>query len=187
MRINPWEIHIDDVEYYETIYAPSAPYSKLKFFENRFNMPTATFSTADYQLHKPRRQAVAPFFSTSRIQGHAPFMQQLVDRISHRLETEYKGKNKPLVLNDVYGCLSGDIIAKLAFARSYNLIETPKWESPFTMAVNNMVTTSHFMTHFPWIIPTMNLVPDHVLMALSRTFKPIIEFRRVHSLLLISP
>ena len=139
----------------------------------------ATFATADYQLHRPRRQALAPFFSTQRIQGHAPFMQSLIDRICHRMETEYKGTEKVLVLNDVYGCLSGDVIANLAFARSYHLIDTPKWESPFTMAVNNMVTTSHFMTHFPWIIPAMNLFPDHVLMALSKTFKPIVEFRRV--------
>ena len=37
---------------FETIYAPSAPYSKLEFFENRFNMPQATFATADFHPHK---------------------------------------------------------------------------------------------------------------------------------------
>ena len=178
VRINPWEVHIDDPEYFETIYAPSAPYSKLKFFENRFNMPQATFATADFHLHKPRRAALAPFFSTRRIQGHGPFIQSLVDKISGRLTQEYVGENKPLVLNDVYGCLSGDVITNLAFARSYNLIGTEKWESPFTIAVNNLICTSHWMTHFEWIIPTMNCIPDKVLMALSSKFKPIIEFRR---------
>ncbi|MCJ1439368.1 hypothetical protein MMC27_008760 [Xylographa pallens] len=177
VRINPWEVHVDDPEYFETIYAPSTSYSKLKFFENRFNMPTATFATADFHLHKPRRAALAPFFSQSRIQRHGPFMQSLVDRICGRLTEEYQGKEKPLILNDVYGCLSGDIITNLAFARSYDLIGTPHWESPFTLAINNLICTSHWMSHFKWIIPTMNLIPDKVLMAASSKFKPIVEFR----------
>jgi cytochrome P450 len=187
VRINPWEVHIDDVEYYETLYAPSAPYSKLKFFENRFNMPQATFATADFHFHKPRRAALAPFFSTRRIQGHAPFIQSLVERICARLTEEYQGKGKALILNDVYGCLSGDVITNLAFARSYDLIGTKHWESPFTIAVNNLIRNSHLMTHFEWIVPTMNCIPDKLLMALSETFKPIIVFRRVRFLQLIPP
>ena len=178
MRINPWEVHIDDPDFFETIYAPSAPYSKLKFFENRFNIPQATFATPDFHLHKLRRAALAPFFSPRRIQGHGPFIQSLVDTISGRLTSEYSGKEKPLVLNDVYGCLSGDVITNLAFAHSYDLIGTEKWESPFTLAVNNLIRTSHWMAHFWWIILTMNCIPDKVLMALSAQFKPIIQFRR---------
>ena len=79
----------------------------------------------------------------------------------------------------MYGALSGDVITNLAFAKSYDLIGTKNWESPFTIAVSNLVTTSHIMTHFSWIFPAMNCVPDKLLMALSSKFKPIVEFRRV--------
>lgn len=113
------------------------------------------------------------------MQGHGPFLQSLVDKICDRFKQEYAGQSKPVVLNDVYGALSGDVITNLAFAKSYDLIGTKNWESPFTIAVSNLVTTSHFMTHFAWIIPTMNCIPDKLLMALSSKFKPIVMFRRV--------
>lgn len=144
-------------------------------------MPHATFPTADYYLHKPRRTAIAPFFSTRRIQGHGPFIQTLVDRISGRLTEEYVGKEKVLILNDVYGCLSGDVITNLAFARSYDLINTENWESPFTTAVSNMMYASHWMAHFSWIVPLMNCIPDKVVMAVSSKFRPIILFRKVNA------
>ena len=182
VRINPFEIHIDDPEYYETVYATGASFSKLKLVENRFNMPQSTFSTAHSKLHKPRRAALAPFFSTRKMQGHGPFVQSLVDKICDRFKREYAGQGIPVVLNDVFGALSGDVITNLAFARSYDLIGTENWESPFTIAVSNMVTTSHWMTHFAWIIPAMNCIPDKLLMAFSSKFKPIIVFRRVDAL-----
>lgn len=184
VRINPNEVHIDDPEYYETIYS-NKPYDKLLSFENRFNMPHATFMTAHADVHKRRRNAVAPFFATNKVRGHGPFIQSLVDKISQRMTDEYSGQKKPLVLNDVFGCLSGDVITNLAFARSYHLIESQKWESPFTTAVSNLVHTSHWTTQFVWIIPLMNCIPDKVVMALSPIFKPIVEFRLV-SLLVCS-
>lgn len=182
VRINPNEVHIDDPEYYETIYATSQHYDKLVSFENRFNMPRATFMTAHSDVHKHRRKALAPFFATSKIRAKELFMQGLVDKITNRMKNEYSGQNKVLVLNDVFGCLAGDVITNLAFARSYNLIETEKWESPFTLAVTNLVHTAHWTTQFTWIIPAMNCIPDKVVGALVPIFKPIIDFRLVRAI-----
>jgi len=142
-------------------------------------MPRATFMTADGEVHKHRRKALANFFAPSKIRAQEQFMQSLVDTITHRMKTEYSGQNKVLVLNDVFGCLAGDVITNLAFARSYKLIETENWESPFTIAVTNLVHTSHWTTQFGWIIPIMNCIPDRVTGALVPIFKPIIDFRLV--------
>lgn len=183
VRINPNEVHIDDPEYFETIYTPFQPYDKLLSFQNRFNMPMATFMTANAESHKIRRNALAPFFSTNKIRAHNPFMQSLVDKISQRLATEYAGKGKVLILNDVFGCLSGDVITNLAFARSYHLIESETWESPFTNAVNNMVHTTHWTAQFEWVLPIMNVIPDKIVGTLVPIFQPIIQFRQVSLLL----
>lgn len=106
-------------------------------------------------------------------------IQNLIDKISARLTEEYVGTGKVLCLNDVFGCLSGDVIFNLAFARSHNLIDTQHWESPFTLAVNSLVTTSHWMGHFSWIVPIMNCIPDQVLMALSSKLRPLVAYRQV--------
>ena len=126
---------------------------------------------------------MASFFSLQRMHGNASKIQSLIDRISGRLAEEYAGTGKVLCLNDVLGCLTGDVIFNLAFARSHDLIGTQNWESPFTIAIKSMITTCYWMAHFPWIIPTMNCIPDQVLMALfSSKLKPMIVFRRVRVL-----
>lgn len=88
VRINPWELYIDDPEFYKTIYPPSAPFNKLSVFKNRFGIPLAAFSIAAYAVHKKRRAALSPFFTKSRIQARAPFLQQLIDKVCQRLESE---------------------------------------------------------------------------------------------------
>lgn len=142
-------------------------------------MPRATFMTSNAEDHKIRRTALAPFFTPAKIRGHGKFMQELLNTISHRLTTEYAGRAKVLTLNDVFGCLSGDVITNLAFARSYHLVESEKWESPFTIAVSNLVHTSHWATQFEWLLPTMNLLPDKLVKALAPIMAPIIDFRLV--------
>jgi hypothetical protein len=184
VRINPSEVHIDDPEYYETIYAPSQPYDKLVSFQNRFNMPRATFMTSNAEDHKIRRTALAPFFTPAKIRGHGKFMQELLDTISRRLTTEYAGRGKVLTLNDVFGCLSGDVITNLAFARSYHLVESDKWESPFTIAVSNLVHTSHWATQFEWLLPAMNMLPDKLVKVLAPIMAPIIDFRLVSGMII---
>jgi hypothetical protein len=106
-------------------------------------------------------------------------MQKLVDKICKRFREEYAGTGKPVNMNDVWGCLSGDVITNLAFAKSYDLIGTPQWESPFTKAVNNAIITSHWMTHFPWIGSTLNRLPNSFVKALSSTLRPVVEYREV--------
>lgn len=179
IRINPWELHIDDPEFYETIYAPSAPFDKLKVFENRFNIPTAAFSTADHVAHKRRRAALNPFFTRSKIQAHAPFIQTVVDTTCTRLEKEFGGKQKPVVLNDMFACLSADVIVALAFGDEPTICHSENWQTPFTKGMDNMVSATHLNSQFPFMVHVVNAIPDS-LMAKSALFQPIIEFRHVY-------
>jgi cytochrome P450 len=178
VRINPWELHIDDPEYYETIYAPSAPFDKLQVFENRFGVPSATFSTSDHAVHRKRRAALSPFFSKSRIQTREPFLQQLIDTISRRLEAENAGQTSPVALNRVFACFTADSILSLAFGEEPRFIQTPTWQTPFTRAMDALVQSTHLNSQFPFMVSLMNAVPDSLLL-LSPSFGPIVEFRRV--------
>ena len=66
MRINPWEIHISEVEFYDEVYAVS----NRKRERWPWNIAPGGFigsmgGTADHDLHRVRRSALAPFFSKS--------------------------------------------------------------------------------------------------------------------------
>ncbi|KAM3436075.1 hypothetical protein MY4824_004553 [Beauveria thailandica] len=179
VRINPWELHIDDPDFYETIYAPSTPFDKLQVLENRFSIPTAAFSTAAHALHKPRRAALAPFFTKSKIQAHAPFIQQLVDTICTRLRDEHAGTGQPVVLNDVFSALAADVVTTLAFGDAPTVCASENWKTPFTEAMDNLVSSTHVNTQFPFMVSLTNAIPESLLIK-SPAIRPVLEFR--HSL-----
>lgn len=178
MRINPWELHIDDPDFYETIYAPSAPFDKLKVFENRFAIPKAAFSTAAHSLHRPRRSALTPFFTKSKIQAHGPFIQGLVDRVCARLRSEYAAQDRPLVLNDLFAAVSADVIVFLAFGDEPSVCATADWKTPFTTAMDDLVASTHVNSQFPFMVTLTNAIPDSLLLKIP-DLRPVIEFRHV--------
>lgn len=181
VRINPWELHIDDPEYYETIYASSAPFDKLPVLENRFGVPSAAFSTSAHAVHRKRRAALSPFFAKNQIQARGPFLQQLIDTICRRLESENAGLQNPVTLNRVFACFTADSILSMAFGEDPSYIQTPTWQTPFVQALDTLVQSTHMNTQFPFMVSIANAIPEWLLM-LSPSFGPIVEFRRVRSL-----
>ncbi|CAI7572843.1 unnamed protein product [Penicillium viridicatum] len=177
VRINPFELHVDDPDFYDVIYATNKAYDKMEHFQHRFNVPLATFSTSDSDEHRIRRAAISPFFSKSRVRSQNERIQQLASAISQRLATEYAGQDKPLGVGNMWGCFTADVIMDIVFARPKNFSRYPDFESPFTLAIRNMSTWAHVTLHFGWILTIMNHVPDRVAKALFPPFRPIIEFR----------
>lgn len=179
VRINPFELHVDDPDFYDVIYATNKAYDKMEHFQHRFNVPLATFSTSDSDEHRIRRAAISPFFSKSRVRTQNERIQQLASAISHRLTTEYAGQNKPLDVANMWGCYTADVIMDIVFARPKHFSRYPDFESPFTLAIRNMSTWAHVTLHFGWILTIMNQFPDGVAKALFPPFRPIIEFKEV--------
>lgn len=180
VRISPNEIHIDDPEFYETVYPTSQPCDKPKEWQDRFNMGHATFSTPEHHLHKRRRTAIAPFFAKRKVQtSYVPIIQAEMDRICARLSSDYAGKSRVLVLNDMFGSFASDIITKLAFAKSYDFIEAPDFRSDLSNGVKNMVETAHMTTQFPFLVSLMNAFPDWVVCKGFPIMEPVLKFRAV--------
>ena len=67
VRISPWEVHIDDPDFYPTIYTSREGLDRPEYLTWRFGSPYALLSTADHHLHKMRRAAQDPFFAKNKI------------------------------------------------------------------------------------------------------------------------
>ncbi|KAL2881424.1 hypothetical protein SGCOL_002989 [Colletotrichum sp. CLE4] len=176
VRVNPFELHVDDADFYDVIYATNKAYDKMEHFQYRFNVPTATFSTSKSDEHRIRRAAISPFFAKSRLRGRNAQIQELADTICDRLRDEWAGKDKVLDIADMWSCYTADAIMDIVFARPKNFCRYPDFKSPFTLAIRNMSEYAHITLHFGWILSLMNLFPNKLAKALFPPFKPIIEF-----------
>ena len=179
VRINPSELHFSDPEFYDTIYSTSQPYDKMKSFEHRFNAPYASFSTTEHNLHRQRRAALSPYFSRRNVLEYAPHIQGLANKLCSRLTREYLGTGQVVSLDDVYVCLSADVITQFAFGQQHDFIDAAGFQTKFTTAVRSMEDLVHYTTQFPWLVTIGNLLPDSVMTYCLPMTKPVVQYQRV--------
>ncbi|MCJ1391688.1 hypothetical protein MMC18_004553 [Xylographa bjoerkii] len=176
IRINNSELHIQDSDFYETLYSSSKAADKLKSLEHRFNNPLSSFATSMHSIHRQRRGALNPFFSRRKIVEHTPIIQARMDRLCERLASEYAAKGKVLVMNEMWGAWTSDIIVGYCFERDYNFVEQPDFRASFTSAMIDLLEPVHFVTQFPKIISFMNALPDSIIKFLQPGMASVLQF-----------
>ncbi|KAL8876592.1 MAG: hypothetical protein Q9198_005241 [Flavoplaca austrocitrina] len=110
LRISPYELHINDPEYYDELYVGSSTRRTLKYewAVRGFGPTTNAFATISHELHRTRRGAVAPFFSKTLVQQLEPSVVAMIQKLVSRLE-KLKGTGSIINLIHMYPCLTSDI------------------------------------------------------------------------------
>lgn len=97
---------------------------------------------------------------------------------------EFEARKEPVNLSCGFPALTGDIIMDYFFGFNQGQLKSPQFAS-FHEAFKNMGVTGHVASQWPFILPMMNMIPDKVLEWLQPDAKPLIDFRRVRSLLAV--
>ncbi|THV55127.1 hypothetical protein BGAL_0013g00120 [Botrytis galanthina] len=113
IRITPDELHIQDVGFLDTVYAPSAsPRDKYEYQLRTLRIPGGVGTTARYDLHRKRRAALSPFFSKRNVLHLEPLINEKIEQLCQMIEKHVK-EETPANLSDLF----------FAFSNEYSLIE----------------------------------------------------------------
>lgn len=175
IRINPWEVHIADPDFYDTIYSAKSRYSKPEAWRYRFGLPLSTFDAITHEEHRYRRQAIAPPFNRKRILDFEARLQKYVQRMIDRIQDEYRGTGRPVSLDEAYAALTSDVINQYSFGITYDFLEYPDFKTPFTTSIRKLALSLHVSGHFPWFLSLMQSLPESVLAVVNPAMKPVFE------------
>jgi cytochrome P450 len=178
IRITPSELHINDPEYYDTLYDRSGRRDKYSYFSGRFGYASDLFSTIDHDTHRMRRKALSPMFSVKRISQFQPVIREKTEKFCQRLE-EFAKDGRILPLHNAMMALSTDIISEYAFARAYNQLDAPNFEETLHEALTTIYVTGQFALHFPIVFPILDLLPDWFVIKVQPVLQPVVGLRRV--------
>ena len=90
IRINPYELHVSDSNFYEKLYASAASgekRDKWEWYTKQFDTPGSMFSTTGHHHHRIRRAALNRFFSVISVAKLQPLIDEKVSRLIERLRT----------------------------------------------------------------------------------------------------
>jgi cytochrome P450 len=107
VRINPYELHVDDPDFLEDIYTGPGSHKrdKWEWATRGLGVPGATLMTNGHDLHRLRRAALNPFFSKTSVRNLQPLIDAKLDFFIERFE-EFHKSGEVMVINHAFAALT---------------------------------------------------------------------------------
>jgi len=145
VRINPYELHIDDDEFYNELYGgPSRRHDKWEWSAKMFGNSLSMLSTPPHDLHRLRRVPLNPYFSKRSVMRLEPVIQSCVDVLCERLREAEKSR-EPVNLGVACFALATDVITRYCFGESYGFLAKPDFGPEWPVSLMKVAELSHVL------------------------------------------
>ncbi|KAJ5713432.1 cytochrome P450 [Penicillium malachiteum] len=124
-------------------------------------MPGGVGTTADYKLHKLRRNSLVPFFSKRNILTLENLIAEKVDQLCGVIET-HASTETPVNLSDLFFALSNDVMTNFLFSHQVDVLGDEKDAATLRHNSHNLLQGVHLNRHFPLIPDLMESLPEFI-------------------------
>lgn len=107
IRITPDELHVNDVGFLDAVYASTSRRDKYDYQLKTLRVPGGVGTTAKFDLHKKRRDALTPFFSKRNVSYLEPLIVEKVSQLCDLIE-KHAATSTPVNLSDSFFAFSNE-------------------------------------------------------------------------------
>lgn len=177
VRITPDEVHINDIEYYDTIYAAATPkHPRWRVPNFMASDQDSMFDTKDPALHRKRRAAEAPSFSKQSIRAIEGALGEVIDIFKQRLAA-LAGTGKVLEIHGFWNGMTQDVIGRYCFGTDdIQTLRGGQEEAIYLGKFDNYRYQNQWSRQFPWLFNFLKLLPNSVLALYDKSFLPMSQF-----------
>ncbi|KAI8255712.1 Exopolygalacturonase X-1 [Colletotrichum sp. SAR 10_98] len=158
VRINPYELHIIDPEFYDELYSSNRKSDKYRWWTNLAGADGSSFSTVPHDLHRLRRGALNPFFSVRSVTQLEPLIRSKVEKLSARFG-DIAQTGEVVRLDAAFMALTMDIICDYAFANDRKYLDEPDFKLIWKETIIGAFEGGAVGRQFPWMLPVMKRLP----------------------------
>lgn len=180
VRISPYELHIDDPEYYDTLYSRDAPRNKSLHLTGMFGAPASSFGSVDHRRHRIRRQPMNPFFSQQRIRSLEPMLRGMVDKLCNGMRA-WKDRHAPLHVYHAFNAFTTDVVVEYTMGESFHYLDDPDFSPQWSRTMQAIVHAGIQFKQFRWIMALFEVLPRWLVMIINPDIGPVID-QKVESL-----
>ncbi|KAL2425367.1 Cytochrome P450 monooxygenase sdnE [Exophiala dermatitidis] len=166
VRIVPDEIHIQDSQFYDTLYTKAGRVDKYDWMAGRFGCDTSVFTTGPDELHRIRRGALNPLFSRARILDLQTIIRAKIDTLLDRIR-EFQREDKVLPINRAFMALTGDVVMEYCFSISYDHLKLPNFEKTLHEPFMAASISGHLSLQCPWVPKVLFTLPESILVKIE--------------------
>ncbi|MCJ1402024.1 hypothetical protein MMC11_005243 [Xylographa trunciseda] len=176
VRISPREIHINDPDFYETLFTQKL--DKDPVVVGQFGHALSTQATASSDLHRVRRAAISPFFSQAKVTQLQSMITDKIEVLCRKL-SECHRTREPANMYNLYRGLAVDIISEFAFNRSWDFLDKAESGQAWFRMIINGAKAAALLRQFPWLIWIMMSLPLWLTKILIPDFEGNLFFHKI--------
>ncbi|TVY84521.1 Cytochrome P450 monooxygenase sdnE [Lachnellula suecica] len=174
IRITPDEIHVNDVGFLDSVYAPSmSRRDKYPYQLKTLRIPGAIGATANHDLHRKRREALSPFFSRRNVLYLEPVITEKVEQLC-RLIARHASEKTPVNLSDALFAFSNEyvslkvgsseltgysVVNNFLFAHQTDVLANEAKAATLRQNGNDLLMGININKHFPWFPDFLESLP----------------------------
>ncbi|KAL9110368.1 MAG: hypothetical protein Q9227_005099 [Pyrenula ochraceoflavens] len=170
VRINPYELHFSDPEFFHEIYSQTEKRDAWHWRKKGFGIDHSTLTTLQHDLHRKRRSALNPLFSKQRIAKLQPMIVERVNALVKRIK-QFGEDGEVIDFKTAFGAFTADVATEYFFGKNHHKIEAPDFDYRFHNSVQSGFNNMLWMNQFPWFMDLMTTVahytPSWVLLTLA--------------------
>lgn len=121
----------------------------------------ATGFTVEHDLHRLRREAIAPFFSKRNTTILEPDIKAKIEKFCCRLE-EYADEKRSVNLTVACLAFTMDVLTQYSFAKSFDLMDEDDFNEKWRDTILSIVQALVVVRYFRWFTRLVALLPDRV-------------------------
>ncbi|KFY65781.1 hypothetical protein V497_01285 [Pseudogymnoascus sp. VKM F-4516 (FW-969)] len=147
---------------YDTIYASSlSRRDKYAYQLRSLRIPGSIGASVRHDVHKKRREALAPFFSKRNVLHLEPVITKKVEQLSQVIG-KHAAAQTPINLSDVFFGFSNDVVTNFLFAHQVDVLSDEKKAATVRHNTHELLLGVHVNKHFKWIPDFLESLPKSI-------------------------
>ncbi|KAH6677237.1 trichodiene oxygenase, partial [Halenospora varia] len=161
VRISPYELHVIDPAFYQTLYRQEGHWNKYAWSYDAFTAKGSTICTPDHDVYKARRLPLNSFFSKAKVSSQQDMIHRNIEKLCDRLS---KLSKATVNLGAVISAFTQDVATEFILGRNYQSLDREDFNVGMTGVFQNSGHIWRTTKHVRWFGPTMRSIPvDWVL------------------------
>ncbi|MCJ1381679.1 hypothetical protein MMC17_004790 [Xylographa soralifera] len=184
VRVNPYELHVSDPDFYDILYASYASgekRDKYEWYTKMFGTPTAGFSTVGHHQHRARRAPLNHFFSMASVRGLQPVVEERVDSLVGRVRgfKDVKGEEGVMKIDYAFTAFANDVVMEYCFGRSERRLDQVDFAPDFHNVSVDIAIGTAFLRQMFWIYRILQSLPERLAILLFPSIRAIFHLQHI--------
>jgi cytochrome P450 len=158
VRISPYELHVNDPVFFDTLYRHDAHYDKYAWTMDAFDAKGATLFTVAHGRHKARRSPLNPFWSKAKVASRRAMIHGYMEKFCERI-SQYADDKTTFDLGAATTALARDVANDYVLSKSYNSLEREDFDVAMLAASAGGGQIWRLGKHVRWVAPILKMIP----------------------------